>query len=245
MILKYNNYLFASFKVSTIMHKKLLIGVFGLSLLFSSCALFTPSAGKLYKQSLSSHNQYDAVIVPGVPFKEPAWDNVMLMRVTWAVHLYKIGLTKTLIMSGSSVYTPYVEAKIMKLYAMALGVPEDKIIIESRAEHSTENVWYGYHLGKQNGLNNIALATDPFQTKILYRFGKKHTKDLAYLPVLFDTLKTLPHLTPDINYTAIRLNDFVSLPERQSWWKRFKGTRGKNINLNESPSPQLVNQQGR
>lgn len=241
MRLKYNNYLFANFKVSTIMHKKLLIAVFSLSILLSGCSLFTPSAGRLYKRSLSSHNQYDAVIVPGVPFKEPAWDNVMLMRVTWAVHLYKKGLTKNIIMSGSSVYTPYVEAKIMKLYAMALGVPEDKIIVEDRAEHSTENVWYGYHLGKQYGLKNIALATDPFQTKMLYRFGKKRTKDLAFLPVLFDTLKTLPHTTPDINYSVVKLNEFVALPERQGWWKRFKGTRGKNINFKEIPSQQVVN----
>lgn len=223
------------------MHKKLLIAVFGLSLLLSGCSLFTPSAGKLYKRSLSSHNQYDAVIVPGVPFKEPAWDNVMLMRVTWAVHLYKKGLTKTIIMSGSSVYTPYVEAKIMKLYAMALGVPEDKIFVEDRAEHSTENVWYGYHLGKQNGLKHIALATDPFQTKMLYRFGKKRTKDLAFLPVIFDTLKTLPHVTPEINYAEVKLNKFVAITERESWWKRFKGTRGKNINYKEVPSQQVVN----
>lgn len=225
------------------MHKKLLIIVFALSLLLSSCVFFTPSAGKLYKRSLTQHHQYDAIIVPGVPFIEPKWNNVMLMRVTWAVYLYKKGYAKNLIMSGSSVYTPYVEAKIMKRYAVALGVPEENIMIEDRAEHSTENVWYGYHLGKAKGLNTIALATDPFQTKMLYRFGKKRTKGIAFLPVLLDTLRTLPHITPDINYEEEKLAQFVSLPERESWWRRFRGTRGKNINYKIIPSQQVVNYQ--
>lgn len=223
------------------MHKNHTLIVLALGLFMSSCMLFTPSAGKLYKRSLAQHPQYDAVIVPGVPFNEPKMDNVMLMRVTWAVHLFKKGYAKNLIMSGSSVYTPYVEGQIMKLYAVALGVPEDKIFVEDKAEHSTENVWYGYHLGKAKGFKTIALATDPFQTKMLYRFGKRRTKEVAFLPVIFDTLRTLPHITPEIDHQSVKISNFVSLPERESWWKRFKGTRGKNINYKVIPSQQMVN----
>ncbi len=242
MRLKYNNYLFSTFKVSRFMHKKHLIIVLGLSMFLSSCILMTPSAGRLYKQSLTKTPQYDAVIVPGVPFNEPKMDNVMLMRITWAVHLYKKGHTKNLIMSGSSVYTPYVEGKIMKLYAMALGVPEENIIVEDKAEHSTENVWYGYHLARAKGYNKIALATDPFQTKMLYRFGKKRTKGIAFLPVIFDTLRTLPHITPEIDHQSVKISNFTPLPERESWWKRFKGTRGKNIDYTKIPySEDVVN----
>ena len=82
----------------------------------------------------------------------------MQMRVLWAIHLYKNGSTKKLIMSGSSVYSPYVEAEIMKLYAIEFGVPAEDIIIEDKALHSTENVWYSYKLAKSMGLNNIALS---------------------------------------------------------------------------------------
>jgi hypothetical protein len=71
--------------------------------------LFQPSAQKLTNRALSANKQYDAVIVPGVPFLEPKWDRTMQMRVMWAIHLYKNGSTKKIIMSGSSVYSPYVE----------------------------------------------------------------------------------------------------------------------------------------
>lgn len=203
------------------------------ALIFSSCILFQPSAKKLNDRALSIHKQYDAVIVPGVPFLEPKWDRTMQMRVLWAIHLYKNGSTKKIIMSGSSVYSPYVEAQIMKLYAIECGVPADDIIIEDKAQHSTENVWYGYKLAKSLGYEKIALCTDPFQTRMTYRFGKRRLKDLKYLPVIFDTLKILPHLEPEINYQAYKISSFTPITETQSFWYRFKGTMGKHINFKE------------
>ena len=163
-----------------------------ISITFNSCLLFHPGANKLTKRALLAHKKYDAVIVPGVPFIAPHWDMTMTMRVVWAVHLYKRGLTSKIIMSGSAVYSPYIEAEIMKLYAVKFGVPAEDIIIEDKAQHTTENVWFGYQLAKSLGYENIALATDPFQTRMTYRFGKKRLKSLKFLPVIFDTLKTLP-----------------------------------------------------
>ena len=216
------------------MHKKLIAGSVLVILLFSYCSLFTPSATKMYKRSLKKHAQYDAVIVPGVPFNEPEWDRVMLMRVVWSVHLFKKGVTKNIIMSGAAVYTPYVEARIMKQYAIALGVPEQNIFVEDRAEHSTENIWYGFKLGQKQGFVNMALASDKFQTRLLYRFGRKRTKGLEFLPTLFDTLRTLSHETPKIEYKHLKLDStFVPLPDRESKWRRFRGTQGKNINFKE------------
>ena len=198
-----------------------------------SCMLFQPSASKLSRRALSEHPYYDAVIVPGVPFFGPHWDMTMQMRVSWAVHLYKKGVAKKLIMSGGSVYSPYVEGQIMKLYAVSLGVPEEDIIIESKAQHSTENVWYSYKLGKSLGFQTIALSTDPFQTRMVYRFGKKRLKELRYLPVLFDTLKTLPRLDPEIKYEAYKIDSFIPITETQSFWYRFRGTMGKHIDFKE------------
>ena len=216
-----------------IKNKLFYFALLAILLSFSSCLLFQPSANKLTRRALIEHKQYDAIIIPGVPFTDSVWDLTMQMRVLWGIHLYKNGTTKKIIMSGNAVYSPYVEAKIMKLYAVAYGVPEDDIIVEDRAQHSTENAWYGYKLAKKLGLQHIALATDPFQTRMLYRFGKKRLKDLKYLPVLFDTLKTLPHSNPEINYLAIKIPEFIPITETQSFWYRLRGTAGKHINFKE------------
>src|SRR3954465_15046104 len=73
---------------------------------------------------------FDAIIVPGVPFKNGNWDSVMKARVIWSWILYKDGYTKNVIYSGASVYSPYFEGKIMALYAEQLGIPKEHIFSE-------------------------------------------------------------------------------------------------------------------
>jgi hypothetical protein len=70
-------------------------------------------------------------------------------------------------------YTPYYEGIIMQLYAIAIGIPGEHIFNETRAEHSTENIYYSYIKCKELGFDKIALASDPFQTKSLRRFTHK------------------------------------------------------------------------
>jgi uncharacterized SAM-binding protein YcdF (DUF218 family) len=215
------------------MHKKLIFLLIA-SFILSNCSLFVPGASKLYNRSLKKHPQYDAVIVPGNPFNGPTWETPMMMRVIWAVHLYKRGIAKNIIMSGAAVYTPYVEAEIMKKYAIALGVPEEHVFVEGKAEHSTENVWYGYLLARSKGFRTIAVASDIFQTKLLYRFARKRTKGVEFLPAVFDTLRTLDHTAPSIDYEPLRLENFVPITEKESKWQRLRGTWGKNINYKDT-----------
>lgn len=209
----------------------LLVSVMSLN---NACFLFKPSAAKMNRRALRAHKQYDAVIVPGIQFVEPAWDKVLQLRLIWAKHLYDKGITKNIITSGTSVYTPYVEAKIMAEYLVAMGVPREHILIEDKAEHSTENLWYGYKLAKEKGFKAIALCSDPFQSKMLYRFAKKRTKrEVYFLPALFDTMRGLPHDTPVINYKALKIENFVPITQKCTKWQRFKGTMGRNINFRD------------
>ena len=62
----------------------------------------------------------------------------------------------------------------MALYGQSLGIPSGNIYIEDKAEHSTENVYYSYKKAKNLGFNRIALATDPYQSKMLKRYLKKY-----------------------------------------------------------------------
>lgn len=174
---------------------------------------------------------YDVVIVPGFPYKETdsVWSDVMKMRVYWSKYLYENNYTKNIIYSGSAVYSPYVESEVMKLYAEAIGVPSDIIFTESRAEHSTENLYYSYHFAREMGFKKIALATDPFQTSMLTSFAKRKKLNIDYLPVVLDTLKTFHKINPRIDVTCTALPNFVSITERESTWKRWMGTIGRNI----------------
>lgn len=197
-------------------------------ILLSSCAFFHPSIQKTFNRSLAE-SPYDAIIVPGVPFVDSTWSNTMKMRVSWANHLYKIGATKNIIYSGSAVYTDYRESTIMALYGEELGIPKSAIFEDRRAEHSTENVYYGYLVAKEQGFKKIALATDPFQTNMLRSFIRKFDLPVDLLPVVWQTFSKLELPSPVIDPASAKVEGAVSLIETQSFWQRLRGTMGKNI----------------
>ncbi len=200
-----------------------------ITLVFSGCALFRPSPERLYKRALKNQ-PYDVVIVPGVPFEGKEWTMAMRGRVIWASYLVKQGIAKNVIFSGGAVYTPYVEARVMALYAEQLGVPKEKIILEEKAEHSTENIYNSYWIAKEKGFTKIAVATDMFQSKLLMGFTNRRFKlKIDHIPFVVDTLKKIHDVHPVIDPTSAKVENFKSIVETQSKRYRFRGTRGKNI----------------
>jgi hypothetical protein len=196
---------------------------------FTSCVFFRPSPEKLYSRALKSA-PYDVIIVPGFPYNGSEWAMAMKGRVIWANHLLKQGIAKNVIFSGGAVYTPYVEAKVMALYAQALGVSQDKIFVETQAEHSTENIYNSYHLAKKLGFTKIAIASDPFQSSLLMGFTKRRFKlPITHIPFIVDTLSLIDDVNPQINAESAKVDNFKSIVETQSKWHRYRGTRGKNI----------------
>ena len=202
-------------------------------ILLNACSFSAKTTERYYQKAQAT--TYDVVAVPGVPFTEAGWDSTMKARVYWAKHLYDRGIAKNIMFSGSSVYSPYYEGEIMALYAIALGIPKEHVFSETKAQHSTENLYYVYLKSKKLGFTNIALATDPFQAKQLKRFARLRIGEkTGIIPILFDTLRALqPFMTdPAIDYKKAYNSDFVSLKSRESFWKRLRGTMGKNIDYN-------------
>jgi uncharacterized SAM-binding protein YcdF (DUF218 family) len=189
------------------------------------------SCGSTKKAFMKAEAQmpFDAIIVPGVPF-DTAWSDIMRLRVLWSYHLYNQGVAKNIIYTGSAVYSPYIESRIMAQYAQALGIPSENIFTEEQAEHSTENIFYSYYMAKDLGFENIAVATDPFQSKMVRSFAKRKKLKVAYVPSIFDTVHAYyKDLTVTIDPRKAEVENFVSLPDRESFWKRLAGTMGKNL----------------
>ncbi|AWV97842.1 YdcF family protein [Arcticibacterium luteifluviistationis] len=202
-----------------------------ITLLLYSCTISQKKSQKLF--NVSKEKTYDVVVVPGIPHNGEKWERVLRWRVYWGKYLYDLGIAKNIMFSGGAVYTPYYEAEIMALYAKELGMPEDAILTETKAEHSTENIYYGYKKAKQLGFESIALASDPFQTKMLKKFIKKKVDpSVDLIPFVFDSLSKLEPLMidPEIEDTLAYKENFVSITERESFRKRFRGTQGKNLN---------------
>jgi len=179
---------------------------------------------------------FDVIIVPGVPFENHDWgSDIMKNRVLWSWYLYSSGITRNVIYSGDAVYTPYVEGKVMALYALALGIPMDHVYSETKAEHSTENLVYSYRMAKKLGFTKIAVATDPFQANALISFAWDVNIPVTFIPIIYDSLEPLRKgRTLHIDPSKAFVDGFVPLPRRESWFKRFRGTLGLEVSQRES-----------
>lgn len=196
----------------------------------NSCAYSSKASRQLLEKSLNK--KYDMIVVPGVPFEDGKWSATMRDRVFWSKYLFDRGIAKNVMYSGSAVYSPYREAEIMALYGEKLGIPKENIYTEIKAEHSTENIYYSWKKSRKLGFSNIALASDPFQTRMLRRFTRKLvSEDVAFIPIVYDTLKQLQAINPDpvIDYKKAYVVDFKALPKKKGFFKRLRGTRGLDI----------------
>jgi hypothetical protein len=199
----------------------------GLMLVLTHCSV-SNYAEKSYEKA-KQEKPFDVIIVPGVPYDKAATTSVMTLRLYWAKHLYDSGFTKNIIFSGSSVYTPFVEGIAMKIMADSLGIPSEHTFYETKAEHSTENIYYSWKMAKEKGFQKIALASDPYQSAILKRFMKKYTPGVKSIPIVFPLLDIDDRSLPKIDTTAAFNENFVSITERESFWQRFRGTMGKRV----------------
>ncbi|MCB2196095.1 MAG: YdcF family protein [Bacteroidetes bacterium] len=198
------------------------------AMLFGSFRLFAKNPDKTIA-NVEVNAPYDAIIVPGVPYNDEDWSRVLMARIYWSYYLYKNGYTKNIIYSGSAVYTPYIESKIMSLYGQELGIPEKHIFIETNAEHSVENVYYSYHLAQDLGLTKVALATDPFQSRFMKGPSKRMDVPIDFIPFSTELLDTLNVKEMDIPAEQAFVEDFIPLTEREGFFKRLGGTLGRKI----------------
>ena len=218
--------------VDLIRFAQALSGFFLLLLLLNSCSFSVKTSKRLLTESRIKG--YDIIIVPGVPLENGRWSKTMKGRIYWSKYLFDHGIAKNIMYSGAAVYTPYFEGDVMALYAAAIGIPAKNIFSETKAEHSTENLYYSYKKAKKLGFNSIALASDPFQTKSLKRYARKKVNpEVGLIPMVMDVMASMePHMTdPVIDPHPAFSKDFIRLDERQNFWKRLRGTLGKNVDI--------------
>jgi uncharacterized SAM-binding protein YcdF (DUF218 family) len=199
-----------------------------LIIIVSSCIFSKKKSRTLYSKA-QTEAPYDAIIVPGVPYDGVTWSSTMKNRVLWSYYLYENGITENIIYSGGAVYTKYSEAKVMAEYGKALGIPASNILLDTLAEHSSENVYYSYLVAKRNGLKKVAFATDPFQAKSLKGMINKLELPIDLIPLILDSIGNADYPEPNINGELAIENNFISIKERESFFVRLEGTMGKQI----------------
>lgn len=169
---------------------------------------------------------YDAIIVPGFPHDSGKVNMVLSQRIKWAFYLYKNGYTKNIIFSGAAVHSPYVEAEAMKLIALQTGIDSTHLFTETKAKHTTENLYYASVMANKLGFKNVAFATEPAQCSFMKPFKRKFKLKLDFLPVVTDSVLKLNMILHPIDESSAFVPNFVPLKEKEGLLKSLRGTRG-------------------
>jgi len=138
--------------------------------------------------------EYPLLIVPGYG---PDKDGVALsptgkIRCQAAAKRYHAGLAPFILTSGGHVHpdkTPYCEALEMKKYLMSeLDVPEDAILVDPHARHTTTNLRNAARIMFRNKIPTerySLVITDAFQSfYITYMIDDRCLEELGYIPYL-------------------------------------------------------------
>jgi hypothetical protein len=111
--------------------------------------------------------RYHVILVPGytpIDAKTPApgVHDVCRRRLEQALLDFRGRMAPFVLVSGGNVYprgTPYYEAIEMKKALVAMGVSEDRIIVEARARHSTTNLRNAGRFMLDHGMRSAVITT--------------------------------------------------------------------------------------
>lgn len=133
----------------------------GALFVLSLCALVLAGCDPtIYLIREAPKQPYDAVVVLGCPSEaDGSPSRCTLGRAGQAALLWKHGYTKSFIVSGGAVHTPYVEAEAIAQAMTALDVPADRIYLEPDANHTDENVYYSMKVADALGQSRLAIAS--------------------------------------------------------------------------------------
>ena len=131
-------------------------------------------------QKRFKHLIYDCAIVCGYPANNDGKPSkVMKSRVEKAVELYKKGAIKTIIFSGANVKNRYKEADVMEEYALKLGISQDVIYKENKAECTYHNLMYAKEIMKEHDFKNCLVITNSWHLRKADHYARKFKLDYA------------------------------------------------------------------
>lgn len=105
--------------------------------------------------------KHDAVIVLGCPNdadgKPSACQNA---RADLATKVAAAGLGDTFITTGAAVQNAWVEAETLRDLLVARGVAGERVIVEPKAEHTDENIYFSSRIMQARGFANAIVVTE-------------------------------------------------------------------------------------
>lgn len=155
---------------------------------------------------------YDCVVVCGYPANNDGSPSAfMKTRVKKAAELILEGRAKYLILSGGAVANSYIEAEVMKAYAMELGIKEEVIIEEKKAVSTYHNMMYVKQIMVENRFENCIVVTNGWHLRKADYYSGKFGLDYVMVKSkepegvsIFQTMKQYVYINMQMYYMMLK-----------------------------------------
>lgn len=116
--------------------------------------------------SRSIPERYDAIVVLGAALRQGGSASPTLVaRVRHAAALLHAGAAEWLIVTGGARAGGPAEADVMAALARAAGVPEERVLVEDRAQNTFENARYSAAMMRARGWSRAIVVTDRYHLR--------------------------------------------------------------------------------
>jgi len=140
-------------------------------------------------------------------------------RARYAVGLYRQGYAKKIIFSSGYTFR-YNDAENMKLFALSMGVPEEDILLEQKANSTYENVKFSKLILDKNGWDTVLLVSSPYnmaRASLVFR-KLADRPEVIYTPV---SEPQFYHTEGTIKWEQFRAIFHEYLGILYYWWKGY------------------------
>ena len=162
-----------------------------------------------YPKKCKNKTKKDCVIVCGYPANNDGTiSEILKSRVDEGISLYKDGYVKHMIMSGTNAHNEYVEAIVMKEYAISQDIKEEDILLETKAKSTYHNMLYSKDIVEEYNIKTCYVITNSWHLRKADYYSRKFNFDyemiqsekpesMSYLEVIY--LHVHMHITTYIN----------------------------------------------
>ena len=117
--------------------------------------------------------EFDVIIILGNSINENGEPgDILKTRLDTGIEIFNMGLSKKIILTGSSVHNNFIEAKIMEKYCRQRKIPNDALLIEPYAKDTFENALFSKKIMDNQGCNSALIVTSKYhklRTKRIFR----------------------------------------------------------------------------
>ena len=194
-------------------HRKITILAIGILLAIGGC-LIAVAAGIVSYGKLDEKCSCDAAIVLGAATTDGVVSPVYRERINHGIRLYENGYVDYLILTGGTGDGNTIsDALAAKNYAIDMGIPDHKILIEEQSTITEENLQNAKKIMDENTLETAIIVSDPLHMKRAMLMAKDYGITAYTSPTatsMYKSLKTkIPFLLREeffyIGYRIVRI----------------------------------------